>query len=147
MRRRNGIAFLGGAMLVCGALPAAAETRSTDHTRPDIDSARISADIRSLRTNGLSDMAIQYVFRLDGLDVPITVIAGRRSAQDAVDDGSIRRQSVPSSPLPPPMTPTPEPNLKPKGSSASDWQPPGVTVPSIDTMRRSVMSTTKPPRC
>jgi hypothetical protein len=52
---RNGIAFLVG---LCS--PVAAETREFGQSRSGIDAAKISADIRSMRTNGLSDKAIQY---------------------------------------------------------------------------------------
>jgi hypothetical protein len=142
---RNGIAYLVGAIL-CGALPVAAETREFEQSRSGIDAAKIGADIRSMHTSGLSDKAIQYVFQLDGLDVPTTVITGRKRVQDAVDDGSIRRQIVQTTPVPPAIAPAPTPNLAPKGSSASDWKP-TVMTPSIQSLRSKITSTSRPPNC
>jgi nitrous oxidase accessory protein NosD len=109
-----------------------------------MDAEKIDRDIKTFRGNGLNDSAIQYALGLDGIIVPPEVLSGSKTVQEAIADGSMR-QSTPSY-SPPVLAPIPKPDSTPKGSSASNWQP-NTVLPAIETMRRAIMTTTRPPNC
>lgn len=113
---------------------------------PPLDADKIQNDIATMLANGTPSPTIKYILGLDGIIVPDDVVNGSKTAQDAIADGTLKQESAPTTWTPPTMQPTPAPDLTPKGSSASGWQP-STAIPSIDAMRRTVQSNTKPPRC
>lgn len=113
---------------------------------PPLDAEKITDDIALMRQRGLNDSAIRYSLGLQGIEVPYDVLRGDKTVQEAIADGSMNQSGTPTSWSPPPVSPAPTPDLSPRGSSASGWQP-STTIPSIDAMRRAVQSNTRPPRC
>jgi hypothetical protein len=103
-----------------------------------LDPEKIANDIAVMRGNGLNDSAIRYVFGLDDIEVPDTVLLGQKTTQDAITDGSLKQGTAPTTWTLPTMTP--------QGSSASSWTP-NVSVPTIDQLRSSITSRTRPPNC
>lgn len=135
--------FLAATLMVS---PALAESGHDSQIIPAIDGAKISQDIATMKKNGMGTNAIKYVLGLDGIEVPDVVLSGYKSVDDAISDGSLRQGSVPTTWRPPAMQPTPSPDLKPKGSSSSDWTS-SVTAPTIQRIRSVITSTTRPPNC
>jgi hypothetical protein len=115
-------------------------------TLKPLDAEKITNDIALMRQRGLNDSAIRYSLGLQGIELPYDVLRGEKTVQEAIADGSMDQSGTPSSWSPPPVPLAPKPDLSPKGSSSSDWQP-STTIPSIDAVRRAVKSSTKPPRC
>lgn len=111
-----------------------------------LDAEKITNDISVMRANGLNDSAIKYVFQLDGIEMPDSVLAGEKSVKQAIDDGTMKQGSAPATWSPPKMPVSPKPDLTPRGSSASDWAP-SFDAPTIQQMRQSITSRPRPPGC
>lgn len=111
-----------------------------------LDAEKLIRDIATMRNNGLNDSAIRYVLGLDGIKVPDEVLNGDKTVQQAIEDGTMKQDAAPSSWSPPALQPTPTPDLTPQGSSASGWRPDTV-IPTLESMRRAIMTTTTPPNC
>lgn len=134
MRKAFAVLVLAGTFLASPAMGA------------PLDAAKITNDITTMRNNGLNNSAIKYALSLEGITVPDSVLSEAKTVQEAIADGSMTQGSAPTNPSPPALPPSPTPDLTPQGSSAAGWTP-NVTMPTIDSMRRSVMTTTRPPNC
>jgi hypothetical protein len=131
---------------VSGYSCAGVDVGTIGPTLKPLDAEKIANDIAIMRQRGLNDSAIRYSLGLQGIEVPNDVLRGEKTVQEAIANGSMNQSRTPLSWSPPPVPPAPKPDLSPKGSSQAGWQP-STTIPSIDAMRRSVMSNTQPPRC
>jgi hypothetical protein len=143
-RKFVALAWVGILAGACVASPALAE--QPDQGTPSIDAAKIEQDIKTMCSNGLTTGAIKYVLDLDGITVPDTVLSGSKTVQDGITDGTVTKGTAPTTWTPPAMQPTPAPDLAPKGSSASGWSS-NVQTPSIQQMRQTITSRTRPPNC
>ena len=111
-----------------------------------IDAEKLQADIATLRNNGTPAGTIEYIFSLDGITIPDEVLSGGKSVREAIVDGSLTQGGAPTAWTPPIMQPSPIPDLTPRGSSAADWSS-NATVPTLEQLRQSDMSRSRPPSC
>jgi hypothetical protein len=113
---------------------------------PPLDAEKVQNDIAIMRNSGTPPATIKYILGLDGIVIPDDVANGNKSVQDAIEDGTLKQESAPTTWTPPTMQPTPTPDLTPQGSSAGSWTP-NTTIPAIESLRGQVMSRSRPPNC
>jgi hypothetical protein len=141
------LALLSALLLTSTAVTAEpVEVQPRASIKAPLDGEKIARDIATLRNNGLNNSAIKYTLGLDGINVPDDVLNGTKSIRDGIADGTVTKGAAPTTYTPPAMPPTPKPNLTPQGSSAPRWQP-NFTAPTIDQLRGSINSRTRPPNC
>jgi hypothetical protein len=113
---------------------------------PTIDAEKLQNDIATMQNNGTPASTIKYIFSLDGITIPDEVLSGGKSVREAITDGSLTQGGAPTTWTPPIMQPPPTPDLTPHGSSAANWSS-NATVPTVEQLRQSVMSRSRPPDC
>jgi hypothetical protein len=126
--------------------PTLIATGGYDAGYAPLDGEKIARDIRTMLNSGTPPESIKYILGLDGIVAPDDVVNGSKTVQDAIADGSLKQEAPPTTWTPPPMQAAPTPDLTPKGSSDPGWRS-NINMPTLESMRRTIMDATKPPRC